>query len=54
MSVHVRTEIISEHELYKMVKELSAAIILALRLAISYSEKEATCKIGEFLFRIMT
>jgi hypothetical protein len=37
-----------------MVKALSDAMTLADRLAISASEKEATCKIGEFPWRKTT
>jgi hypothetical protein len=54
MSGHVSTETISEQELYRIVKALSDAMVLALRLAISGSEKEATCKIGESFLSTMT
>jgi hypothetical protein len=54
MRGHVSTEITSEQELYRIVKQLSAAMVLAPRLAISASEKEATCKIGEFCLKTMT
>ena len=54
MNGQVSTEIISEQELYRMVKQFSAAMVLALRLAISASEKDATCKIGESFLRTMT
>jgi hypothetical protein len=54
MSGHVRTEMTSAHELYRIVKQLSAAMVLALRLAISGSVNEATCKMGESFLRTMT
>ncbi len=47
MSGQVSTEIINEQELYRIVKQLSAAMVLGLRLVISASEKPATCRIGE-------
>ena len=54
MSGQVSTETTSEQELYRIVKQLSAAMVLALRLAISASEKEATCRMGEFCLKMMT
>ncbi len=54
MRDHTRTETTTEQELYRMVKALSDAMTLADRLAISASEKEATCKIGEFPLRKTT
>ncbi len=54
MSGQASTETAREQELYRIVKQLSAAMVLELKLAISAPEKEATCKIGESCLRTIT